>query len=403
MKRKLTSIALGVLVAGSFAQGTEASARQSIYTDLSMNNTFYEDIYSMNMKDVLEVEYTNTGKKINPSAIVTRGDAALMLYKLLGMETESAAGFPDVNPTSSYYDAVNTVASRGIVSGYKDGNFRPEVELTRSQMSRILAGAFEYTINTNATTPFTDVNERWAPYVDSIFRNGVTAGVTKTSFAPNKQLTRGEMAAFMNRAYKKVPGSDYNDIESIHTVNEAILKTHNVIIQGLAKYHPNQKASDISADMSQLATEPYLKYAIAGYETSCYACDVANVLPDYQFKLPYEIISQTNSLLKIDAIVPSNGIQSGHRAIIELVRSGESWKIKSYTSRSFTENPMGLTIEDSLKYLEYAIPTFWREEVRTIKHIGKEPRFGIDLFLVNGKDEYIFNVNTGEVSQYNGI
>ncbi|HLG26468.1 MAG TPA: hypothetical protein VI423_01650 [Paenisporosarcina sp.] len=41
--------------------------------------------------------------------------------------------------------------------------------------------------------------------------------------------------------------------------------------------------------------------------------------------------------------------------------------------------------------------------MRTIKHIGKEPRFGIDLFWVNGKDKYIFDVNTGEVNQYNGI
>ena len=105
----------------------------------------------------------------------------------------------------------------------------------------------------------------------------------------------------------------------------------------------------------------------------------------------------------MDAIVPNYGFRSGHRAIIELVRSGESWKIKSYTARSFTENPIGLTIEESLEYLRYAIPTFGREEVRTIKHIGKEPRFGIDLFLVNGKDKYIFNVNTGEVNQYNGI
>jgi hypothetical protein len=146
--------------------------------------------------------------------------------------------------------------------------------------------------------------------------------------------------------------------------------------------------------MAQLAIEPYLKVALAGYETSCYSCDVPNVIFNYQFKLPYKILSQTNSLLRMDAIVPSNGIQSGHRAIIELVRSGESWKIKSYTSRSFTEDPIDLTIEESLKYLEYAIPTFWREEVRTIKHIGKEPRFGTDLFLVNGKDEFIFNVNT---------
>jgi hypothetical protein len=398
MKKKLASIALGILVAGSFAQGAEASSRQSIYTDLSMNNTFYEDVYTMNMKGVLEEEYVAAGLKINPSAIVTRGDAALMLYKLLGMETESTKGFPDVKPTSSYYDAINTVASRGIVSGYKDGNFRPEVELTRSQMSRILAGAFEYTINNNATVPFTDVNERWAPYVDAMYRNGVTAGVTKTSFAPNKELTRGEMAAFMNRAYKQVPGSSYNDDEIINTVDEVISKIKHIVHQGLAQYYPKQKASNISADMTLLTMDPFLSEALARYETSCYGCD-GSFIYNFEFGLPYKILSKTNTLIKLEAIVPASPYNSGHRATIELIRKGESWKIKSYVDRLLTEDPLNLTIEQSIEYLSYAIPKHWNEEVVTIEHKGKEPRFGLDQFLVNGKETYYFNVNTAELDR----
>ena len=202
-------------------------------------------------------------------------------------------------------------------------------------MSRILAGAFEYTINTNATVPFTDVNKRWAPYVDAMYRNGVTAGVTKTSFAPDKQLTRGEMAAFMNRAYKKVPGSSYNDAEIINTVNEAIRKTKNVYSQGLAQYHPKQKASNISADMALLAVDPFLSDALARYETSCYGCDGPGVLPNFAFALPYEILSKSNTVIKLEAIVPA-GYDPGQRNTIELIRSGESWKIKSYI---ITERP----------------------------------------------------------------
>jgi hypothetical protein len=400
MKRKLASIALGILVAGSFTHSAEASSRQSIYIDLSMNNTFYEDVYTMNMKGVLEEEYIAAGLKINPSAIVTRGDAALMLYKLLGMETESTTGFPDVSPTSSYYDAVNTVASRGIVSGYKDGNFRPEVKLTRSQMSRIIAGAFEYTININATVPFTDVNERWAPYVDALYRNGVTAGVTKTSFAPDKQLTRGEMAAFMNRAYKKVPGSSYNDDEIKNTVNEVISKSRHVFSQGLAQYYPKQKASNISADMALLTMDPFLSDALADYETSCYGCDGPGLMYNYEFALPYKIFSKSNTLIKLEAIVPAGGYNYGHRATIELIRNGESWKIKSYVKRLLTDDPLNLTIEQSIEYLRYVISKSWNEEVVTIEHKGKEPRFGFDLFLVNGKDTYYFNVNTAELSPY---
>jgi hypothetical protein len=396
MKKTLTSIVLGVLLTGSLTSVVEASSRQSIYSDLSMNNTFYESVYSMNMKEVLEADYTDDGKiLIKSNEVVTRGDAAFMLYMLLGMEPDTTLGFPDVDPSSPYYEAVSTVASRKIVSGYEDGKFHPEIVLTRSQMSRIIAGAFDYKVNANATVPFTDVNKRWAPYVDAMYRHGVTAGITPTSFAPDKKLTRGEMAAFMHRAYKKVPGSEYTEFEVMNVVNEATRKTRNVIVQGLAKHFPNQKAADISSDMSQLASDPYLSLALVGYEKSCYNCDGANVLSDFQFGLPYEILMQSDTLLKMDATVPTNSINSGHRAIIELVRSGDSWKIKSYVTRSFTSDPLALTIDQATDYLSYAVPVYWQEDVTTIRHTGKDTVTGYELFVVNGKTTYVFDKNSG--------
>ena len=401
MKKVFASLVLGLVFASSFVMEADASVKQSIYSDLSMNNTFYEAVYSMNMKEVLEAEYTNDGKVLIDSAgIVTRGEAAFMLYMLLGMEPDTNKSFPDVKSDSPYYEAVSTIASLGYVNGFEDGKFRPEVELTRSQMTRILSGAFNYSVKTNVTVPFTDVNERWAPYVDAIYRNGVTKGVTATSFAPDKKLTRGEMSAFMHRAYKQVKGSTYNDFEVMNLVNEATRKTRILMIQGLEKYFPNQKAVDIKGDLSELVMEPYLSQALKGYETSCYNCDSANVVPDFQFGLPYKVVAKTDSILKVDATVPSNGINSGHRGTIELVRSGDSWKIKSYIVRSFKEDPLKLTIEQAIDYLSFAIPLYYQNEVNSIQHTGKEPRFGLDLFLVNGKDQYIFNVNTGELTDY---
>jgi len=396
MKKTLTSIVLGLLLTSSLATGVEASSRQSIYSDLSIKNTFYESVYSMNMKEVLEADYTNDGKiLIKSNGVVTRGDAAFMLYMLLGMEPDTTVGFPDVSQTSPYYEAISTVASRGIVSGYEDKTFRPDEILTRSQMSRIIAGAFNYTVNASAVVPFTDVNARWAPYVDAMYRHGVTAGVTPTSFAPDKKLTRGEMAAFMDRAYKKVKGSAYSEFEVMNVVNEATRKTRNLIIQGLSQHFPNQKASDISVDMNQLALDPYLSLSLVGYENSCYNCDGANALSDFQFGLPYEILVQTDTVIKMDATVPSNSINSGHRGIIELVRIGDSWKVKTYVTRSFTSDPLALTIEQALDYLPYAIPVYWQEDVTTIRHTGKDSVSGNELFLVNGKTTYVFDINSG--------
>ena len=81
-----------------------------------------------------------------------------------------------------------------------------------------------------------------------------------------------------------------------------------------------------------------------GYEKSCYNFDGANVLSDFQYGLPYEILMDSDTLLKMDATVPTNSNNSRHRAIIKSVRNGDAWKIKPYVTRSFTSDPLHLTI-----------------------------------------------------------
>lgn len=371
------------------------SSRQSIFGDLSLSSQFYESMYSMYMKEIYEVEHKNDSILIHPQKNVTRGDAAYMLYHLLGLTYMDGKDFNDVPKSDDYYDAIETLAARGVIDGFTDETFRPKDPLTRGQMAKIIASAFEYQIQANPSIPYTDVTMAFKAYVHALSEQGITKGVTATKFEPNRSITRQEMAAFMYRAYKQVPGSAYNEFEVMNTVNELIRKTQNVIVQGLDKYYPNQKASNISDDMAQLALDPYLTSALTGYETSCYNCDNSNVLPNLDFALPYEILTQTDTLLKLDATVPTSSIQSGHRAIIELIRSSDSWKIKSYTTRSFEIDPLGLSLEEAMNYMRHAIP-----KVQTIEYTGKEPRFGLDLFLINGKDTYVFDVNTAELNQY---
>ena len=400
MKKIIGTFLVGILVFSSFATVSEASARKSVFTDLSMKNTFYESIYSMYVKEVLDAEITMEGDVlINSSGIVTRADAAYMLYQLQGMAPENGKSFPDVSPDDWYYEAVSTVGAKGIVNGFEDGTFGPDKPLTRSQMSKIIALAFDYSIASTPNISFTDVNKTWAPYVQAMFDNGVTKGVTPTQFAPNKQLSRGEMAAFMDRAYKKVPGTSYNDFEVMNVVNEATRKARNVALQGLETYHPNQQVKDIRDDMSAIAVEPYLTQALNNYKNSCYACDVASVQDDYNFGLPYTIKALSNSSIIVDAVVPTTAIIEGYRGTIELVKIGDYWKIKSFQSRSFKVDPLNLTIEQATDYLLFPLPVYWNEEVQTIQHIGKHSITGDNQFLVNGKITYLFNVNTGELSQ----
>jgi len=400
MKKICSILLIGTLLfTGMTSSVMSASNRQSVFSDLNMSSQFYEPIYSMYLKEIYEAEYTDDSALIHPQKNVTRGDAAYMLYHLLGMTVEDGRDFSDINESDHYYDAIETLSARGVIDGFSDGTFRPLDTLTRGQMSKIISSAFKYQIEVNPTIPYTDVTKAFRPFVHALSREGITKGVTATIYGPDRFITRQEMAAFLHRAYQKVPGSEYNDFEAMNAINEATRKARIVAIQGLEKNYPKQQITDIKEDMSALAVEPYLSQTLTNYKNSCYFCDGANVQMDFDFGLKYKLKSLTNTSIIVETAVPSNTINGGHHATIQLVRVGGLWKIKSVDTKSFDLAPLNLSIEDAIDYLSFAIPVYWNEEVKSIKAIGKDPVSGEEQFLVNDNSLYWFNLDTGELNK----
>lgn len=400
MKKICSIMLIGTLVFASMTSNVfAASNRKSVFSDFSISSQFYEPTYSMYLKEIYEADYSNDSALIHPKKNVTRGDVAYMLYHLLGLTYEDGRVFSDMNTSDHYYEAIETLAARGVIDGFKDGTFRPMDSLTRGQMSKIISTAFDYQIKINPTIPYTDVTEAFKPFVHALSEQGITKGVTATKFAPNRFITRQEMAAFLHRAYNKVPGSEYNDFEVMNTINEATRKTRMVAVQGLESNFPNQKITDIREDMSAITVNPYLTKALTYYQDSCYYCDGANVQSDYDFRLKYSVKTLTNTSIIVESVVPSNAVNDGYQATIELVRIGEVWKIKSVLTKSFEDEPLDLSIEQAINYLNFAIPEYWNEEVQSIKYIGKHSVSGEEQFLINGQSLYWFNLSTGELNK----
>jgi hypothetical protein len=75
----------------------------------------------------------------------------LIIGILIGMSSTAFAAysiFPDVQPGSYYYDAVQSVANKGLVTGYGNGYFGPNDNLTRAQIAVIMERYDEHMINT---------------------------------------------------------------------------------------------------------------------------------------------------------------------------------------------------------------------------------------------------------------
>jgi len=130
---------------------------------------------------------------------ITRLDAAVILAKVLKLDVDNAkdAGFTDVPKDRAKY--VNALVEAGVLSGKAPGKFGAYDKLTRVEMAKIIANAYNLK-GDDVTLPFTDVNDTWAPFVKALYKNGVTKGKTETSFGAYQNITRGDFAQFVYRA-----------------------------------------------------------------------------------------------------------------------------------------------------------------------------------------------------------
>jgi hypothetical protein len=90
--------------------------------------------------------------------------------------------FTDVSRTSPYHRYIETAVAYGIISGYADHTFRPDNNLTRGQMCKVIvvAGQVRYgwPINTAGSPHFTDVpvGSTFFIYVETAYNRQIVSG-----------------------------------------------------------------------------------------------------------------------------------------------------------------------------------------------------------------------------------
>ncbi len=109
--------------------------------------------------------------------------------------------YPDVDEKAWYYEDVYRATEYKLFEGMEDGSFRPEQELTRAQLVTVLyriSGAKVTGVNLNQ---FTDVTAKdWHyRYVYWAYTNNIVKGVSSTSFAPDRAITRQELCTMLAR------------------------------------------------------------------------------------------------------------------------------------------------------------------------------------------------------------
>ncbi|NOU65544.1 hypothetical protein GC096_16035 [Paenibacillus sp. LMG 31461] len=132
-----------------------------------------------------------------PGRTVTRAEFAVMLMNALKPQGDGAAlTFTDKEKIGSWAQkSIAQAVYAGIISGYEDGSFRPNAEITRAEMAAMIAKALGLTGGTTETPGFADDKDipDWAKGAVATIKNlGIIEGKGATQFAPGDKMTRAE-------------------------------------------------------------------------------------------------------------------------------------------------------------------------------------------------------------------
>ena len=125
----------------------------------------------------------------------------LSLYMIDHDEALANNPFTDVSEDAYYFNAVLWAVDKSITNGTSDTTFSPDDSCTRAQMATFLWRAAGSPDPVGSTNPFTDVSADayYAKAVQWAVEQGITVGTSATTFSPDADCTRAQMATFLWR------------------------------------------------------------------------------------------------------------------------------------------------------------------------------------------------------------
>ncbi|ACL76656.1 endo-1,4-beta-xylanase [Ruminiclostridium cellulolyticum] len=153
----------------------------------------------------------------NTSQYITRGEFIDSIIKALGLNknVQVKDSFKDVTKDSSYYASVSVAYQKGIVSGYKNGEFKPQAKITRQEAMTIIAKAMKAAgknVNYSADEinkilkEFKDSNKvaGWAKgSVAACIKAGIVSGKSGKMLAPQENITFSQTESIVKKLSAK--------------------------------------------------------------------------------------------------------------------------------------------------------------------------------------------------------
>ncbi|WP_052339758.1 glycosyl hydrolase [Gorillibacterium massiliense] len=140
-----------------------------------------------------------------PDHPVTRAEFASILNNLFGFQTKSETAFADVPSTSWYADILSIARQAGYFSGLPGNLAQPDKTVSREDAAVMLAKAFEMSKEESGSSslPFTDVSRIHDSALSSVRAlSAIISGYPDGTFRPDKEISRGELLTLIDKLVK---------------------------------------------------------------------------------------------------------------------------------------------------------------------------------------------------------
>ncbi len=191
---------------GVYAEPAECDAPANKFVD-DNGHIFENAITWLSSKGITEGCNPPTNNRFCPDDAVTRGQMAVFLVRAFNY-TDNGGGNLFVDDNGMFYEnSADRLFTAGVTQGCnppRNNRFCGEQRVTRGQMAAVLARAFDLPAY-NGPDRFTDDNGHiFEGAIERLAQAGITLGCnppTNNRFCPDQPVTRGQMAAFLKRAF----------------------------------------------------------------------------------------------------------------------------------------------------------------------------------------------------------
>lgn len=137
-----------------------------------------------------------------PDLSITRAEAVKVLSTQLGLKPQTS-DFTDVPASHWAAGYIGAAEESDLMNGYDDGTFRPDDQLNRAEMAALVARAFK--LSGSSAVSFSDVPlDSWSyPYINALIVNKIVTGYDDGTFRPTQAITRAEFATMIARVLQR--------------------------------------------------------------------------------------------------------------------------------------------------------------------------------------------------------